>query len=217
MVLALYGTGGAGKETLNTVDAIQSKYNRWREIIYIDDTKEEGYTLGHKRLPYVSFHEAYPASDTEIHITQGEPTYKSMLVEKVSKDGYKLATLIHPAAIVDHNVSIGQGVQIKMGAHVYSNCVLEDGVWIQAYATVRESVHVRPFSQVSAKCYVGRDVQIGDHSFIGMHANVAEGVKIGSYAVISMGAVLLKDVGDEEVFMGNPARKIGNNQKHFIF
>jgi acetyltransferase-like isoleucine patch superfamily enzyme len=64
---------------------------------------------------------------------------------------------------------------------------------------------------------VGRDVQIGDHSFIGMHANVAEGVKIGSYAVISMGAVLLKDVGDEEVFMGNPARKIGNNQKHFIF
>jgi len=52
------------------------------------------------------------------------------------------------------------------------------------------------------KTMIGNDVWIGSGVFI------KAGVKIGNGAVIGMGSVVTKDVGDYEIWAGNPARKI---------
>ena len=52
-------------------------------------------------------------------------------------------------------------------------------------------------------------LEIGDGVFIGVNALIAPMVrKIGAHAVIGAGSVLTKDVGENEIWAGNPARFI---------
>jgi acetyltransferase-like isoleucine patch superfamily enzyme len=56
--------------------------------------------------------------------------------------------------------------------------------------------------EIYRKTYIGNDVWIGSHCLI------KNGLKIGNGAVIGMGSVLTKDVGDYEIWAGNPAKLI---------
>jgi acetyltransferase-like isoleucine patch superfamily enzyme len=49
---------------------------------------------------------------------------------------------------------------------------------------------------------------IGQHTLIGANATVLPNVTIGSYCIIGAGSVVVKDIPDNEMWAGNPARKI---------
>ena len=55
---------------------------------------------------------------------------------------------------------------------------------------------------------VGR-IDIGDDVFIGAMAIVLPNVKIGSRVVIGAGSVVAKDIPDNSIVVGNPARVVG--------
>lgn len=44
---------------------------------------------------------------------------------------------------------------------------------------------------------------------IGANATICAGNIIGNYALIGAGSVVTKDVGNNELWVGNPAKKIG--------
>lgn len=44
--------------------------------------------------------------------------------------------------------------------------------------------------------------------FIGAHSIILKGVTIGECAIIGAGSVVTKDVGDDEIWGGNPAKCI---------
>ena len=52
-------------------------------------------------------------------------------------------------------------------------------------------------------------ILIGRRSFIGAHSIILKGVTIGAEAVIGAGSVVTKDVPTGEIWVGNPARKVG--------
>ena len=56
---------------------------------------------------------------------------------------------------------------------------------------------------------VGR-VTIGDNVFIGAGAIILPGVTIGNDVIIGAGAVVAKDIPNDSVVVGNPARVIGS-------
>jgi len=53
-------------------------------------------------------------------------------------------------------------------------------------------------------------VVIGDRVFIGVNTVVLPGVTIGSRVVIGAGSVITKDIPDDSIAVGNPARVIGS-------
>jgi acetyltransferase-like isoleucine patch superfamily enzyme len=55
-----------------------------------------------------------------------------------------------------------------------------------------------------------KDVELGDDVFVGAQATILKGVKIGLHAVIGAGAVVTKSVPGDEIWAGNPARRIGS-------
>lgn len=54
-------------------------------------------------------------------------------------------------------------------------------------------------------------VRIGDDVFIGTSALILKGVTIGDRAIVGAGAVVTRDVPADEMWAGNPARKIGDS------
>ena len=54
---------------------------------------------------------------------------------------------------------------------------------------------------------------IGDGAVIGAHAVLVGPVKIGRNALVGANAVVLSDVPDDAVVMGNPARRVGTREE----
>ncbi|MBO7748140.1 acetyltransferase [Paenibacillus sp. MWE-103] len=88
--------------------------------------------------------------------------------------------------------------EIRIG----DNCFLAPGVHIY---TATHPLEAEP--RVSGAEF-GKPVTIGRNVWIGGRAVINPGVKIGDNAVIASGAVVTKDVPDNVVVGGNPARVI---------
>lgn len=59
------------------------------------------------------------------------------------------------------------------------------------------------------RCHIkSRPVIIGDDVLIGTNATILKGVTVGDRAIIGAGSVVSRDVPDDEVWAGNPARFI---------
>ena len=55
----------------------------------------------------------------------------------------------------------------------------------------------------------GKPVVIGDNCYIGFRATILPGVTIGNNCVIGACAVVTKDVPENSIVVGNPARAVG--------
>lgn len=51
-------------------------------------------------------------------------------------------------------------------------------------------------------------VEIGDYAFIGARSIICKGVTIGKHSVIAAGSVVVKDIPDDQMWGGNPAKLI---------
>lgn len=110
------------------------------------------------------------------------------------------------------------GYNIHVGENFYANfdCVILDicPVKIGRDCMLAPGVHIYtathpldPIERSSGKEF-GKPVTIGDYVWIGGRAVINPGVTIGHHAVIASGAVVTKDVPDNVVVGGNPARII---------
>ncbi|MBQ9609861.1 MAG: hypothetical protein IJV15_10525 [Lachnospiraceae bacterium] len=219
MILAIYGTSGAGKETLQIViDILKVNPRRWSKIVFIDDTKDIGCFNDFEMMPFDIFKDKYSPEDTEIHIAIGNIYTKQLILEKISNLGYNTATLIHPSVIIGNNVTIGRGVSVKMGVVIEDNCTIGDQTWVQQYCIIKENTIINHMCQLSAKCIIGCNCNVSSYTFVGMHALVKSQIDIGKNVLIAMGTIVIKDIPDNAFCMGNPGRvlKIEKGQ-HKIF
>tara|TARA_B110000211_G_C14090507_1_gene558751 strand:+ start:2433 stop:2936 length:504 start_codon:yes stop_codon:yes gene_type:complete len=53
-----------------------------------------------------------------------------------------------------------------------------------------------------------KKIEIGDDIFIGANSIILKGVKIGNRSIIGAGSVIRKDIGEDELWVGNPAKFI---------
>ncbi len=49
---------------------------------------------------------------------------------------------------------------------------------------------------------------IGKHTFIGVNTIICNSVRIGDNVIIGAGSIVTKDIPDNEIWAGNPARLI---------
>ncbi len=131
--------------------------------------------------------------------------------------------------VIGHNVMIGRphkpdGGPLEIGAHVriLSDVLLDysGGVVLQDYVKISPGSKVYTHAHTVATralkdtqpilfspLHVGRDAWIGGDAIV-----LCSVTRIGEGAVIGGGSVLTKNVGDWEIWAGNPARKIGERQ-----
>lgn len=213
MILGIYGSGGAGREVKEIAELI----NRWTEIVFIDDTVEEGEFKGIKRMPFESFKKEYDISDAEVIIALGEPKYKELLYDKVSSVGYSFTNVIHPKAIINVSAELGRGLIIKAGAIISSDAIVKDNVSVEEYAVVGHDTVVECHAQISAFVVIAGHCHIGKKAYIGLSVPIKEGTKIGNNVIIGMGSVVVRDIPDDMIAMGNPARPMRRNEDGLVF
>ena len=117
--------------------------------------------------------------------------------------------MIHKDAHVIGQPSIGDNTWIGMfcvidgsgGLEIGYNCSIAAGAHIYTHDTVKKRVLKGTREASSTK--------IGDNCYIGPHAVVRRGVRIGDNCVIGALSYVNKDVPDNTVVAGCPAKRIG--------
>lgn len=102
---------------------------------------------------------------------------------------------------IENDVVIGDRVTIKCGVQVWDGVRLEDDVMVGPNATFTNDLFPR-----SKQPFELRHTTVRRGASIGANATILCGVTIGEGAMIGAGAVVLKDVPDRAVVVGNPAR-----------
>jgi acetyltransferase-like isoleucine patch superfamily enzyme len=92
------------------------------------------------------------------------------------------------------NVSISSGTSFEKG------CLIMVG------ATIGHDNKIGRYCHFAAQCCVGAYTNIGDGVHIGLNATSRENLTIGSNATLGMGSVLTKNIGPNEIWVGNPAK-----------
>ena len=123
----------------------------------------------------------------------------------------RLAAMLRTVAVVLVSADFGPGMQIGTGlllAHPV-------GVNIGYGVRIGNNVTFAGGVTAAARYYDNRGPQefatICDGATIGAHAVLVGGVRIGQNAVVGANSVVLKDVPDNAVVLGSPARQIGVN------
>jgi 2,3,4,5-tetrahydropyridine-2,6-dicarboxylate N-acetyltransferase len=128
----------------------------------------------------------------------------------------KINARIEPGAIIRNGVKIGNNAVIMMGAIINIGSEIGDGSMIDmnavlgARAIVGKNVHVGAGAVIAGVLEppsVTR-VIIEDNAMIGANAVILEGVKVGQNAVVAAGSIVTKDVPENSVVAGSPAKII---------
>lgn len=109
------------------------------------------------------------------------------------------------------DVVIGDNVKLQNNVSVYTGTVVEDDVFLGPSCVLTNVTN--PRSQVDRHRLYERTVLRRGCS-IGANATVVCGVVIGRYAFVGAGAVVVRDVPDYGLVVGNPARRRGWVSRH---
>ncbi len=130
---------------------------------------------------------------------------------------------VDPAATVIGDVVLGDDSSVWPGTIVRGDV---NHIRIGARTNIQDGsilhvTHAGPYTGAGFPCTIGDDVTIGhaavihactieDACLIGMHATVLDGAVVKKHGFVAAGAVIApgKVVGEGELWMGNPARRV---------
>lgn len=102
---------------------------------------------------------------------------------------------ISNSALVCHQrISIGNGTIIGGGTKIYD--------------TDFHTLDEKERGDYQHEVAVTKPVSIGENVFIGAHCIILKGVNIGDRSIVGAGSVVAKDIPADQVWAGNPARRI---------
>ena len=134
------------------------------------------------------------------------------LFDDLGLDESNLATFIHPTAYVAPDVVIEPGVVIMPYAMISAAAHLCLGTIVMTGATIGHNTTIGKNGHIASQAVVGAYITTGRGVHIGLNSCIREHLTIGNNGVVGMGAVQTKDVGDNEIWAGNPSKFLRNVQ-----
>jgi len=161
-------------------------------------------------LSWQTVRQRHAPADVIVFVAVG---YRSMharesVYRAIAQSGYPLAKLLHPAAWIAGDATIGDNVIVMPGAVIEPGVTLGSNNVIWSNATVCHDTKIGDHNFIAANATLGGNVMIGTRNFIGFSAVVMQGRRIGNDTLIGAQALVNCDTQDLCAYVGSPARRL---------
>lgn len=208
--LYIIGAGGFGREVAWVVERINEKDPTWDLKGFIDDNA----SLWGKILddyPVIGGCDYLRALDHDIWVlcaVGSSKTRKKITDGLAEYQHIRFATVIDPSVQMSKRVQIDEGtiicagniitVDIIIGKHVIINldCTIGHDSILGDYVTLYPSVNVSGCSTIGSETELGTGMQ------------TIQGITIGSQTIIGAGSVVIREIPNQCVAVGCPAKPI---------
>jgi len=174
--------------------------------VYDDDSAKWNQTL--LGIPITGPIDRVPDSGYRLAVVGvGDARTRSALADRLDMDW---VTIIHPRAHVDPSAELGCGTVVFAGAVVQPEARIGKHAIVNTGATVDHNCVVCDFVQIAPGANLSGVVTVGTGTFVGAGAVVIENVTLGEWSTVGAGSVVIRDLPDNVVAVGCPARVIKN-------
>ena len=162
-------------------------------------------------LPVVWIDDIKDVIETHYFVCSIVTTHRIDYVNTVEKTGAKFATIIHPSAYISKTSLVGKGSVLSVGGIVASHTKIGNFVMINRGVTIGHDTIIGNCVTISPGVNIAGCCEIGDCSYIAIGSTIIDRIKIGKCSVVGAGAVVVKDVPDNVMVVGVPAKIVKEN------
>lgn len=216
-ILAIYGSGGQGRDVFDLACAVNAKTKRWDDFVFINDFSDGKQVRGKNVVTFDDFKSCFSKDTAEVVIAVGEPAIREILWNKVVQDGFSFATIIHPTVDLPETAKIGRGCTIGKNAFISCNVQIGDNTCIQVMTCVGHDTIVGKNTVLSSLSNCAGNCKIGDNVYVALNVPIKEHITVGSNTIVGMGSIVLRDLPADVIAMGNPARPMLKNEQKRVF
>ena len=211
--LIILGTGGNCIDILDAVLALNALASTpsYRLQGFLDDQKEKhGQQVhGYPVLGGLSDAQSFP----ECSFVNGIGSFhnywrKQEIIGKTGMPLERFETIVHPQSSVSRFASLGRGTVVLQNATINSQAKLGCHVILLPNSVVSHDVTIDDYTCVASGACLAGGVRIGKACYLGANCSVTNGISLGDFSLAGIGAVVLEDVAERSVVVGNPARVI---------
>lgn len=146
---------------------------------------------------------------TDLYAPLGDNRVRQRVLEQALSNGLETPCFIHPEARIHHTVVNGKAFYVLPNTNIMPHTQFHDFVMISMGVNIAHHVICENACFFSQGANIGASIHIGESAFVGIGATVMTGVKrVGRNTTIGAGSVVIRDVPDDAVVVGNPARRI---------
>jgi sugar O-acyltransferase (sialic acid O-acetyltransferase NeuD family) len=203
---------GGGNQAHYTIDIIEkeNKYNIVGIIDSIHDIGSDrfGYKIIGRQENLSNLIDQYKIGAGVISIGDNWSRYYvyNKIISQVPN--FEFVNAIHPSVIVGNDVELGIGVVVMAGCIFNPKSKIGNFTFFATGSQVEHDCVIGDFASISAGSVTGGYVEIGKYSALTLGVVVMDRIKIGENSVIGAGSLVTKDVPDNVLSYGSPAKII---------
>ncbi len=210
----IIGSGGCGRDILfNLLDTLDIRTHTFKGFIELRPKKAAIDCLGNT-FPLIDedlfLENIKPNNSIKLYFGIGDPLILKKIYPLYKR--YNFPNFFHKSFIGDHNsIKIGKGNIINAGTTFTGDIVLGDFNLINCQVSITHETEIGDFNIINPGANLSGGVKIGNANLIGSNSVTLQYLKLGNNNIIGAGAVQIKNMKNNEVWVGNPARKIRDN------
>ena len=212
MKYAIYSCEGNAREILPSLR--HQLADKDADIVFVDDGPAKSGTVVHQ-CNVLSFEQLCetPHRDRLVSVAVADSKIRETLVQRCESHGFKFFEIRDRSHIRFENVEVREGAIFCANTTITTDVRIGRHFQCNIYSYVTHDCRIGDFVTFAPRVSCNGRVEIDDFAYIGAGAILKQGthdrhLRIGKGAIVGMGAVVLKDVEDGEVVVGNPAKVI---------
>ena len=137
----------------------------------------------------------------------GNASLRMSLIEKALRMGFSFPAIISPQAVVNEDITFGEGTVVMDGVVVNSGTKIGRFAIINTRSSIDHDCVIGDFVHIGPGAVLCGGVRVEYNSFIGAGTVVTQYKKIGEQCIIGSGAVVVDDCVSGGIYLGVKAQR----------